>query len=654
MRTLLLALQLVAGVADADSTRTSAESRLLARVDVAANEFLNEWRNAWQDEERERSSRGGLRDYYTRQQALHCHFVETPGQIRKYLIRGRTRAHASCPRWYPGDDRRIVDERLDLDAAVGPERRPDIMAQRELLRALLDSAAVQLPKDMQIAMHRVRFALDARDLPGAANAARACGGPAAECGMLQGLVLYRMGRVAEADSTFQAATALMSEDERCRWNDVAPLLDRATRREYERMSCADRARFETRLWWLADPLYLEPANERRAEHAARKTTVRLLALLEHDGRQRWAPRKGGEAATEVLVRYGLPSHWFWGGLTEDLGHDTWLRQHGADITPPYGAREYTRGRLHTVPGRDALRSPFQASAHAWQLAEPAGEDDWWPEEHYARDAGGIAQLADGQLAVLRRRDGSRLVWAVDLDPASLARPAHTAVQATLFRSTAEGDVSKVVDASGNVGERLRVESLVPGGDALLGVEIAGDGAGNAAPPAARTRFGTTIPQPLRTLGAGRDVSSPLLIDAPADASLKLGADAAVARMYGTTSLAAGHQRLGVYWEGYGFRDTDTLDIEVEVLRETRPGVLKRVLGALRIIGRNDVGGIGVRWRETPGASRAITFDEGGVPVQARSVVLGIGSLPRGNYRMVVTMSGTDSTTAKGERNFTIR
>jgi len=242
------------------------------------------------------------------------------------------------------------------------------------------------------------------------------------------------------------------------------------------------------------------------------------------------------------------------------------------------------------------------------------------------------------------------VWAVELDSALLARPARSAVEGALFHSTAEGDVARVVDATGTVGDRLIVESLLPGGGALLGVEIAGD----TALPAARTRFGTLIPPALRALGTGRDLSAPLLFDPPPNTGRTLGADSAVARMYGTTRLAAGQRRLGVYWEGYGFRATDTLDIEVEVLREGRPGMLQRVAGVFRVLGAEEQGGVGIRWRETPEVSRAIRFVEGGVPVQSRSIVLGIGALSRGSYRMVVTMRSIGGAMAKGERSFAIR
>ena len=69
--------------------------------------------------------------------------------------------------------------------------------------------------------------------------------------------------------------------------------------------------------------------------------------------------------------------------------------------------EYPQDRLHLVPAWSAVDDPFHAPADAWQINMPAltGDEEpaaqWWPAEHYARSAGGIAQLSD-QTVMLRR------------------------------------------------------------------------------------------------------------------------------------------------------------------------------------------------------------------------------------------------------------
>src|SRR2546425_3659332 len=72
----------------------------------------------------------------------------------------------------------------------------------------------------------------------------------------------------------------MPRDERCRWTDVSLLLDGELARRYRRLPCDQRGAFEERLWWLAQPLYSLPGNDRRTEHLARAT----MARIEQDAR----------------------------------------------------------------------------------------------------------------------------------------------------------------------------------------------------------------------------------------------------------------------------------------------------------------------------------------------------------------------------------
>ena len=318
---------------------------------------------------------------------------------------------------------------------------------------------------------------------------------------------------------------------------------------------------EKRLWWLSDPLYLEPGNERRAEHFARKVLITLLAPLGDDGRQRWQQKKGGEAVAESLVRYGWPSQMYWGGPVADQGHDGWLIMYGADTAPPYPAREYTRGRLHTVPLPDALRSPFQAKPDNWQLNAPAGDDDWWPVEHYARDRGGIVQLPVGQTVMLRRWGTIRFAWAGDLNATVLARSNGDSVHASFFLSNSIADVASHGTSGGRVGRPLVMDVSLRPGAALLGIEVPGE----SVRAAARTRFGVETPGPLAALAGATALSQPLLFEPSGDAAHPRDANAAVSRMYGTTTFAQ-WRRIGVYWESYGFAATDAVEIECDDAR----------------------------------------------------------------------------------------
>src|SRR5437870_5020027 len=110
--------------------------------------------------------------------------------------------------------------------------------------------------------------------------ARACRAAPWWCQALTGLAWHLAGDFGAADSAYRAALDAMPSDERCRWSDVAPLLDGALARRYRRLRCDERGAFEQRLWWLAQPLYSLPGNDRRTEHLARAT----MARIEQDAR----------------------------------------------------------------------------------------------------------------------------------------------------------------------------------------------------------------------------------------------------------------------------------------------------------------------------------------------------------------------------------
>lgn len=672
MTALLLALQVALPAnRDAISVTSSTDSALWAQVDSLTRAFLLEWRTAWMQTQRDwppqsawmhglntRAYRVGsdLRSAGLRFHSAHCHFMQTPLELRGRIIVNSDRAQASCPTWYPEGLRQLDDERLGIDGGLDRKLRPRILAQRTALRAFLEYAAESMPNDVRLTGQRVRFAIDAGALRDAWAIAASCAVERPECDLLRGLVLYRGGYAALADSAFLYAATRMSDEERCAWNDVRVLLESEARTRYGTMDCAERADVEARLWWLADPLFLEPGNERRAEHFARTTHVDLLVPLGDDGRLRFLPKKGGEAVVETLVRYGWPSQYYWAGPLVDRSHDTWLipppifprPPERADTAPPYVVPEYTRGRLHTIPAFAALLAPFEATPDQWQLNAPGDVFHWWPPEHFARDRGRIVQLPVGQTATLRRRDASRFVWGGDLDPGTLARTRGDSVRATLFAMQAVGEVRSAGTFAARVGSTLVIDVAMESGPTLVGVELPGD----SVRPAARTRFGTAIPAPLDALGNAQALSPPILFQPPDDDAVRVSAREAVARMYGSTSFTR-LSRVGVYWEGYGFGANDTVDVELRVERQDRPGIVDRAIDVLGVGEERQASGA-LRWRDVPGSRRAIQVMEGDVPVQMRNVVVDLSRLARGTYRLTLSMRAVGRDAVSSERTFQLR
>lgn len=653
MHVLLLALQLAVTQPARQTVPSRADSvDLRARVDSAIREFQNEWAEAWIRAQSEHGYLNGdehWRDENERLVAIHCHRDGTSLWLHERIIRGDTPSQPTCPRFLPLDSSNVRDERFRLDNALDRRDLPTIAARRLLLREQLDTAAHELPHDIYIAQQRVRFALDAGDLNGAANAALTCGYDGAQCGLLQGLILYRFGDIARADSTFAAAADLMTAEQRCTWNDISMLLDRESRDEYERLGCDARAGFEKRFWWLADPLWLEPGNERRAEQAARKVTVSLLAPLGDDGRQHFIPRLGGEAVIESLIRYGWPTEMYWAGPLVDAGHNVWLDYWNIPRADHYILREYTRqDRLHVAPLPATLDNPFSATRDGWYLRAPLDDIMWWPQEFYARDRSALVPLPEGQMEMLRRRDSTRFAWAGDLDSVARGRTVDMHRQVALFDSRAVGDVDRVGYFPLRGGSRVLIDAQLAAGKTLIGIEVSGD----STHAAARTRYATNIEPPLSALSGGQAVSQPLLFDAPADVARSVTADSAIAHMYaGTTLRDAG--RVGVYWEGYGFRASDTLDFSVRITRTDRPNAVVR---AIRVLGIGDSGqgGVAIRWRELPQNSRAVNQREGDVLVQMRSIVVDVSQLAHGDYELQLSINRPGQVPVTSERAFALR
>lgn len=654
MRSFLLLLQLTAvQPAQRLEMMSPADSaRLRSSVDSATRAFQQEWADAWMASQSSHplvTSHEYVRDADERGIAVHCHWDLMRMWLRRRLIRGTTVAHATCSRFLPPDVTNVEDERRRIDNGIDAKYRWGVSVDRHRLRLFLDSAARQLPRDSYLAGQRVRFALDDGDFEAAVAAGLSCSYEPIRCGLLQGLILYRLGDAARADSTFAAAASLMSPEQRCEWNDVRVLLDVEVRSKYERMSCASRAEFDARLWWLADPLWIEAGNERRAEHFARKVTVELLSPLGDDGRQYFVPRKGGESVIESLVRYGWPSQMYWGGFETDVGHDGYLTAHGASTARPYVLREYTRARrLHTLPLPAALDSPFTATRDGWQLSVPDDDVDWWPQEHYARDLSAIVALPVGQTVMLRRRDSTRFVWAGELDSATRGLTVDQRRQGALFDSRSVGEVKRVASFPIRDGGRAVVDVPLAEGTTLLGVEVPGD----SSHAAARSRYAVDIDAPLSALSGSRALSQPLLFDAPVDATRSVATEQAIAHMYASTTFQNA-RRVGVYWESYGFRPTDTLDLSIRITREDRPSVLSR---AIRVLGIGQSGGneVTIRWRELPANSRAIDQLEGDVHVQMRSTVVEISRLPHGSYVLQLAVNRPGEPAVSSERHFELR
>ena len=202
----------------------------------------------------------------------------------------------------------------DEDGDEPPPERPAIAERRLALIGDLARAGAARPGDAWIIGQRVRYLIEAGDDEGALAAARGCRSERWWCAALQGLALHESRKYVDAETSFDDALAAMPAEEREEWTDLTVLLAPRDQRVFRQMEDEERKRLARRLWWLADPLWSEPGNDRLTEHYSRWTMDRIQRGARQVDRTRW-----GEDLREIVVRYGWFTAWeryepmFYGG-----------------------------------------------------------------------------------------------------------------------------------------------------------------------------------------------------------------------------------------------------------------------------------------------------------------------------------------------------
>ena len=440
----------------------------------------------------------------------------------------------------------------------------------------------------------------------------------------------------------------MTISERCEWGTVDALLPKADRERYAKLSCEARDSTNTNAWWLADPMYTEPGNERRSEHFSRLVRIALHKALTGDERWDLREQKGGDAIQTMLLRYGWPTVTFYGGLDVDASHDRWLRD---DAAPPYTVPEYTMDRVATLPSFEAMRDPLTVQDSDFVLNAPFNRepDQWWPTEHFRPRAGVITTIPQGQTALFRRDSATLFAVATKLTAREFANRPLELVEAILVLSPFPDSVQLVSTQAGSLGRSLLMQGSIPSGAAIAGIELPGK---KGVRPAARSRFGIVSPPTLASMkDEDRAVSEPVLFDpSTLDAAGTSQVDHIFDVMHSST-LLQGVKRVGVYWESYGFEWGDSVDVSVQVERVTRAQGLRRIGMALRVVDDPN-GTVTARWTE-PEPGRSSASVRGLRPILSRQIVLNIANFADGTYRLRVAMRAKNRTDVFGDRVFRV-
>lgn len=460
------------------------------------------------------------------------------------------------------------------------------------------------------------------------------------CRALQGFTLAESGRVAEAEAAFDQALLLMPEEALCEWNDLSPLVSRDSWLAYEGSSCLERLERLEEFWWLADPAWAVPGNDRRVEHYNRMAWATLHddALTMDSGDGRVNDGRGHNEAHHVeVVRHGMDFHRWdarWGRICDwptrlacfPCGDILERRQMARDAGVECCAGEwpfpwcvYTPDGqpYRVIPEERALLDPFHASADDWPL-EPDGVP-----EHYVSQWGALIPMG-AQVAFFERRDSLVVVAAAEVpdDPAFRgdARPA-----AVLFLQTDPAAPPVTADAAAQEGRWL-FRVTAPRRRYVVGIEAV------AAGGVARARFGHGLPHdpaaPLRL--------SDLLLYTLDGSSPPDSLDAAVPLMKGGHRWSQGDV-MGVFLEVYGPPDATSFPVSVELERE-RGGLAR--LGEILGIGGDKP--VNVRWVDAGDGGRF-----------ALSFTVNLGEISEGDYTLRVSVVGPGMSPAMVEKSIQI-
>ncbi|HYW29931.1 MAG TPA: hypothetical protein VE869_00395, partial [Gemmatimonas sp.] len=659
----------------------SIETRRALRA--AIERFQNEWRREWEDAEMERHSNINLlqierrfgslsvRDNSLELQrylAIYC-FLQTggssgslsnvrPGMMAMQLVVDRMISPDNrgpvCPSWARKEESIPPDEGESIDLALPAVKRSPLRRKRADLLQQLEDAHVRFPGDEWIAGQRVRFAIDQRPIERALEAVAACRGTTVRCSVLRGLVMEQARDIPAAERAFQQGDSLLRQavaDSTCVDPDLLLLLPSNAREGIMSAGCDARRALESALWWLSDPLWSVPGNERYVAHSARRAHVMLRAEFDRDERYIWARNGGGAAMQELVIRYGWPSYTYWGGFMFDVRLNRERMDLKREAHPPYTAKEYTRDRVTLVPEFAAVRAPYQAVSSNWEVEVPAGkdQDDWWPQEHM-RLGYRLASLPAGQQILLRRDSMMLYAHAFDVRSRTVDRNVADPSNALLMGSTSRTDIRMLASVALDTAAVLRLTAPLSPVPVVLSVEIP-----NRTPlePAYRTRFGVQPSPALRDMRPGEvALSDPVVLRLPNRTSTAPSDMPSVLRLMAGDLTFSRRESLAMYWESYGFPVNDSLQLQMRIVRDDRGGVTRRALSAIGVMSElRD--SLSVNWTEQNSA-QGTSIPTAGISAVGRSIAVGLGVLPAGEYIVSFEVRRGPGMVARGSRRIVLR
>ncbi len=521
--------------------------------------------------------------------------VDSAAAVRRArTLQGRfeTRRRHRLPRFYSGAARRCVTIGRFCYWSSGtanhgiPDEGDIIRRARAQLLRDLEATAREAPSSDWVVGQRIRYLVEARDTS-AVRVARECASTGWWCDALMGYTLHTSGDFAGADSGFARALAAMPSPTRCEWTDISRLLGSEPRAEYRRLSCEQREAKTNRMWWLADPLFITPGNERRTEHFSRVVYAELQKKSVNTHGMSW-----GWDLAELGVRFGWPEKW---------------TQHSEasihTVERPTVAGHDREPAFHFLPTRLPPDRLELVADSVWELKRAP------PQEQYSPSYARRFTLLDAQVARFRRGDSTLVVAAYDVGGDTLFRARRfSAALVSAIDEVAVPSMLKLDSAPVTHVLMLTTASQPQ----LVGVELLSDSVA-----AARWRYGYGE---LSLHPDGISLSDLLFVDVGDGLPDDLAG--AIPRAHGGTVFNSA-AKIGLFWELYGKAPIDSAVPVSLTLSPIEAGFFRKALRVLRIAPKATP--LNIRWQEN-GASGVLS---------ARSVLLDLSLVPPGKYELTL-------------------
>lgn len=611
---------------------------------------------------------------------LTGHLSEHPYPAEEEAIREMRRYTTVLNPIGHGEWRARVEGRQQLRGRI---RRSYVDRARPHVIEVLDEAGREAPDSDFLVGHRVGYRIKEGREEEALEVARACQASRWWCLALEGFALHQLRRTAEADSVFRASLEAMPLAHlRCTFLDLSPFMwpgmggpgppwpDGMDLEHYSGMPCpGEREEIDRTIWWLADPLWARPGNDRWTEHMVRRVAHWLheedIALTSTTG---CPMHEHGRYAISVGWR---PGYWW---QRADGGYAAWAAR---ILGYEYGNRPYgPLGGYTFLPDARLARAPLAAEPDDWDL------DEWRMgrarvhrvryDPYYAP----FHELEEYQTAAFLRGDSVRVVGAVDVTGTELE--AHAPLRAALALDRSPEREPVIAWASDPGAHEPEGQGAQPRGGE--GGSPAASAAPAAPPEAPRTRFVTdAVMEARRHLaslevmgeegGAGRvrkGLAPPDLTEEGTGASDLLlfrwarefdeGAplDEVIPHALGALQVSAEASPLGVYWETYGLEPGEEVEVRVRVT-EGDPGTLRRLGRRLRIA--DEARALEVSWtaQVEEDALETAPHDHPDPPftLWPRNLSLDLSHLDPGDYRLRITVEPEEREALEMERELRV-